>query len=77
MLNIQNLGLQESIGVKYINGLWAKFGLKRLKATGIFVILLCHGGFKCDPETKFQTMNRFIKSVLKQSNTNVLQNSFS
>ena len=36
-----------------------------LKATGIFVKLPSEGGFKCDPETKFQTINRFIKSVQK------------
>ena len=39
-----------------------------------FVILLSQNGFKCDQETKFQTMNHFIKSVLKKTYTNVLQN---
>ena len=74
MMNIQNLGLQESVGVKYIYGICAKFCFK---ATGIFVMLLSQGGFKCDPETKFQTMNHFIKAVQKQPYANLLQNSCS
>ena len=70
MMNIQNLGLQESVGVKYINGIHAKLNY-------IFVILLSHCGFECDPETNFQTMNHFIKSVQKQLYANVLQSSCS
>ena len=31
MMNIQNLGLQESIGVKYTNDICAQFCLKRFK----------------------------------------------
>ena len=31
MMNIQDLGLQESVGVKYINGICAKFYLKHFK----------------------------------------------
>ena len=65
-MKIQNLGLQESIGAKYVNVC--------LKATGIFVILLSQSDFKCDPETKFQRMNHFIKSVQKKTHTNTLQN---
>ena len=52
MMNIQNLGSQESIGVKYIDSICAKFCLK---ATGVF-ILLSQDGFKYDQETKFQTI---------------------
>ena len=54
MMNIQNLGSQESIGAKYINSICAKFCLK---ATGVFIILLSQDGFKCDQETKFQTIS--------------------
>ena len=46
-----------------------------MKAAGTFVILLSQGGFKCDPETNFKTMNIFIKSIQKQPSANVLQNS--
>ena len=57
MMNIQNLGSQESKGVKYICNTCTKFCLKPgLKSTAIFVILLSQDGFKCDPETKFQTI---------------------
>ena len=45
MMKIHNLGLQESVGVKFINGICDKFCLKRLKATGIFVRLLSQGCF--------------------------------
>ena len=61
-MNLQNLGFQESVGFKYIDG--SKFGLK---ATGIFVILLSRDGFKCDPETKFQTITS--KSQFRSSRT--------
>ena len=30
MMNMQNLGLQESIEVKYVSGIWAKFCVKDL-----------------------------------------------
>ena len=33
-----------------------------LKATGIFVILLSRDGFKCNPETRFQTILRKVSS---------------
>ena len=72
---MQNLGLQESIGVKHVNDICTKFCLQRLfENNWYFVILLSQNGFKCDQETKFQTMNHFIKSVLKKTYTNVLQN---
>ena len=38
------------------------FKALNLKATGIFVILLSWDGFKCDPETKFQTILRKVSS---------------
>ena len=44
---MQNLGLPESIGVKYIDGICTKFCLK----------LWFQDGFKCDPETKSQTVS--------------------
>ena len=38
MMNIQNLGSQETIGVKYIDGIYAKFiWSSGLKATGAWV----------------------------------------
>ena len=41
MMNIQNLGSQESVEVKYIDGICAKFCLNVwFKSTGIFVLLL-------------------------------------
>ena len=53
MMNIQNLNLQGSIGIKYINSIYAKLCLKRcLKEASIFVILMSQGGFRCDSETK-------------------------
>ena len=56
-MNIRNLDSQESVEVKYIDDICAKYCLKLgVKATGIFVILLSQDGFKCDPETKFQTI---------------------
>ena len=56
MINIQNLGLQESVGVKCTDGIYTKFvESSGLKATGVLVILLSQDGFKCDPETNFQT----------------------
>ena len=65
-MNIQNLGLQENVEVKYRESRCAKFCLKRLKTTGIFVMLLSQGGFKCDPETKLQTMNHFSSEATVQ-----------
>ena len=51
-MSIQNLGLQESVGVKYIDGTYTKFFLSSgLKETGILL-----NGFKCDAEIKFQTI---------------------
>ena len=55
-MNIQNLGSQESVGVKYIEGICVEFCLRSdLEKTHILVILLSRDGFKWDPETKFQT----------------------
>ena len=49
MMNIGNLGLQESVGVKYIDGICANFFKSSdLKASSIFVILLTRDCFKCD-----------------------------
>ena len=71
MINIQNLGSQKSIRVKYIcHILFNTLVWKRL----VFVILLSWDGFKCNPETKVQN-NNFVKSVQKQLYTDVLQNS--
>ena len=55
-MNIQNLGSQESTGVKYIDGICTKFCCKLcLEGTGIFSVLLSQDGFVCNPETKFET----------------------
>ena len=58
MMNIQNLGSHESVGVNYIDGTYAelceKFWFESIGYT--FPILLSRDGFKCDPETKFQTV---------------------
>ena len=55
MMNIRNLGWQESIGVKYIDHICAKVCLK-LWFESIYVMLLSWDGFKCDPATKFKTI---------------------
>ena len=56
-MNIRKIGSQERVGVKYIDGICAKFCLKLgFEAAGIFVTLLSQDGFKCDPETKFLTI---------------------
>ena len=50
MMNIGNLGLKLSVGVKFKEG-------SGLKATGIFVILLSQHGFESNSsERKSQTM---------------------
>ena len=60
MMNIRQLGSQESIGRKKVDNICAQFCLKLwnflvlFKATGIFVILLSRDRFKCNLETKFQ-----------------------
>ena len=57
MMNIRNLGSQESVVAKYIDDICGKFCLKLdLKGIGIFAIWLSLDGFKSDPETKFQTI---------------------
>ena len=57
MMNIRNLGSQESVVAKYIDDICPKFCLKLdLKAIGIFAMLLSLDGFKSNAETKFQTM---------------------
>ena len=57
MINIQNLGLQESVEVKYIDDIRAKFCLKLwFEGDWYFCLLLSHDGFKCDSETKFQAI---------------------
>ena len=55
MMNIRNLGWQESGGVKYIDHICAKVCLK-LWFESIYVMLLSWDGFKCDPATKFKTI---------------------
>ena len=58
MMNIRNLGSQQSTGVKYADGICAKFCLKIWLESGwyYFCNITCQDGFKCDPETEFQTI---------------------
>ena len=57
MMNIRNLGSQESVGVKYIDGICTKICLKIwFESDWYFVILLSQDGFKWNRETNFQTI---------------------
>ena len=73
MMNIGNLGSQERVGVKYNIVSICTIFLKNcdLKATGIFLILLSRDGFKCNSETRLQTI--LVKSVQKQPYANVFK----
>ena len=45
------------LGVKYIHGICAKFCLKHwFEGDWYFLMLLNWDGFKCDPQTQFQTI---------------------
>ena len=54
MMSIQNLGSEESLGVKMLRWHMCQSVFLVLEVTGIFVILLSQNGFKSDsPEIKF------------------------
>ena len=57
MMNIRNLGLKEKVGVKYRDSMCAKFGLKLwFESDWYFCNITKSERFKCDSETKFQTI---------------------
>ena len=59
MMNIWNLVSQESIGVRYIDGICAKFCLKLwFGSNWYFAVLLKQDGFKCDPEISKQPLHK-------------------
>ena len=73
MMNIQNLGSQESIGVKYINGICAKFCLKFwFESSWYFCNIIESRSFQMRPRNKVLN-NHFIKSVQKQPYADALK----
>ena len=57
MMNIQNLGSQESVGIKYVDDIYAEFCLKLWFESDCYLCNITElDGFKCDPKTKFQTI---------------------
>ena len=55
-MNIRNLGLPESVGIKSKDGICAKLCLKlKLQSDWYFCNIMSQDGFESDcPETKFQ-----------------------
>ena len=59
-MNIQNLGSQESVEVKYIDSIYAEFRLRLWFESDWYSCKITESnGFKCDPETKFQTVTSY------------------
>ena len=57
MMNMQNLGSQESVRVKYIEDIYAKFSLKLWFESDWYVCNITESRWlKCNPEAKFQTI---------------------
>ena len=56
MMNVRNLGSQESIGVKYTDGTCHKFCLKLRFESDWHFCNITENDFKCAPEIKFQTI---------------------
>ena len=66
MMNIQNLGSQESAKVKYIEGICSKFSLKLRFEIDWYVCHIAESRwFKMQSRSKVPN-NHFIKSVQKQ-----------
>ena len=56
MMNMQNLGLQESARVKCIDNIYTEFCLKCWFESDWYFGNTIELSFKCDPEKKFQTV---------------------
>ena len=66
MMNMQNLGSQESVRVKYIEDIYAKFSLKLWFESDWYVCNITESRwFKMQSRSKVPN-NHFIKSVQKQ-----------
>ena len=73
-MNIQNLGSKESVGVKYIDGIYAQFFLKVwFESNWYFCNITESRWFQIRSRNKVPN-NHFVKSVQKQPYADVLQN---
>ena len=74
--NRRNLGSQESVGVKFKEGICAEFCLKLWFENDLYFcnITLSQDGFESDCSEKKVLNNDFLKSLQKQPYADVLQN---
>ena len=74
MLNLQNLGSQENVGIKYIDGLCNKFGLKLwFENDWYFCNSIKSRWFQMRSRNKAPN-NHFVRLLQKQPYEDVLEN---